>query len=89
MSKENRSKYFQTALANSSLQSRIFVKTSFDIADRLSEIIEDNQVEEYAKKLNVPIVKLRYYLCGTHDFTIRELINLEIVLGIKLVTFHE
>lgn len=65
----------------------IFVKQSFDIVDRLHEILvkQDKEQKDLAKALGKSESEISKWMTGTHNFTIKTLAKIEAVLGEPII----
>ena len=65
----------------------IFVKQSFDIVDRIHQILIDQGKEQkdLAKLLGKSESEISKWMTGTHNFTIKTLAKIEAKLGEKIV----
>ena len=65
----------------------VFVKQSFDIVDRIHEILVAQGIEQ--KDLAVLLGKseseISKWMTGTHNFTIKTLFKIESILGEKII----
>lgn len=61
----------------------IFVSTSFEIADRIHSILEENNLEQkdLAKVLGKSESEISKWMSGTHNFTLRTLSKIKIALN--------
>lgn len=61
----------------------IFVSTSFEIADRIHSILEENNLEQkdLAKALGKSESEISKWMSGTHNFTLRTLSKIKIALN--------
>lgn len=63
-----------------------FVDTSFDLSDRIHEILEAKGISqrELAEMLGKKESQVSKWMTGTHNFTIRTLALLEVKLGVSI-----
>ena len=73
---------------NISLETKLYVKKSFDIIDRLHELMEDEKIlqKDLAVKLSKSESELSKWLNGMQNFTIKTLCKLEIALGKEIIS---
>ena len=66
---------------------KLFVKQSFDIVDRIHQILKNNGVsqKELAKSLGKQESEVSKWMTGTHNFTIKTLAKIEAVLGESII----
>ena len=59
-----------------------FVNKSLHIGTRLIALMDENEwaIEDFAEKLNVSPKKIKDYLGGNYDFTLREITTIESIL---------
>ena len=60
-----------------------YVDRSFEITDRILEIIKDTGISQksLAEKMGKSESEVSKWLCGTHNFTIKTLSKLEVAIG--------
>jgi transcriptional regulator with XRE-family HTH domain len=77
------SKYFKKALQQVPDDSKVFVKKSLDIAETIHAILETKGIsqKELATKLGKSESEISKWLSGLHNFTLKSLAKLEVVLG--------
>jgi len=65
----------------------IFVKQSFDIVDRIYEILvkQGKEQKDLAKSLGKSESEISKWMTGTHNFTIKTLAKIEVVLGESVI----
>jgi transcriptional regulator with XRE-family HTH domain len=65
----------------------IYVKHSFDIVDRIHEILEmqDKEQKDLAKALGKSESEISKWMSGTHNFTIKTIAKMESVLGESII----
>lgn len=63
-----------------------FVDTSFDLSDRIHEILEAKGIsqKELAEMLGKKESQVSKWMTGTHNFTIKTLALLEVKLGVSI-----
>lgn len=63
-----------------------FVDTSFDLSDRIHEILEARGISqrELAEMLGKKESQVSKWMTGTHNFTIKTLALLEVKLGVSI-----
>jgi transcriptional regulator with XRE-family HTH domain len=63
-----------------------FVDTSFDLSDRIHEILEAKGISqrELAEMLGNKVSQVSKWMTGTHNFTIKTLALLEVKLGVSI-----
>lgn len=63
-----------------------FVDTSFDLSDRIHEILEAKGISqrELAEMLGKKESQVSKWMTGTHNFTIKTLALLEVKLGVSI-----
>lgn len=63
-----------------------FVDTSFDLSDRIHEILEAQGIsqKELAEMLGKKESQVSKWMTGTHNFTIKTLALLEVKLGVSI-----
>lgn len=63
-----------------------FVDTSFDLSDRIHEILEAKGISqrELAEMIGKKESQVSKWMTGTHNFTIRTLALLEVKLGVSI-----
>lgn len=59
-----------------------FINKSLHIGTRLIALMDENNwaLQDFAEKLNVSQQKIKDYLGGNHDFTLREITAIESIL---------
>lgn len=64
-----------------------FVKYSSDIADIINGALEKKgrSITDLAASLKIPVSKAAQYLSGTYNFTLEEIVDLELTLGIAII----
>lgn len=67
------------------------VRLSFDFTERMLDIMEHKKIthEYLAEKLEIELDTLYDWLTGTYDFTIHEIVKIEIILGEKIIYVHK
>jgi len=62
-------------------------ENKMDISIKLYESIKANNLtlKEFANKTHKSVLEIEHWLDGTHDFTVSELSEIEIVLDVKLL----
>jgi ribosome-binding protein aMBF1 (putative translation factor) len=65
----------------------VFVKQSFDIVDRIHEILvaQGKEQKELATLLGKSESEISKWMTGTHNFTIKTLSKIESILGEKII----
>jgi ribosome-binding protein aMBF1 (putative translation factor) len=63
------------------------VKYSSDIADIINGALEKKglSIPALAASLKIPVSKAAQYLSGTHNFTLEEIVDLELALDIVII----
>jgi transcriptional regulator with XRE-family HTH domain len=66
---------------------RQFVNKSFDVADRICEILKEQGKDQktLARSLGKSEAEISKWMRGTHNFTLKTLAKIEIVLGVSLI----
>ena len=79
---------FRKCLSEVSADVKNKVKLSFDIADRIFDILEDKNMsqKEFAKLLGKSESEISKWLTGTHNFTTNTLAKIETVLGESVIS---
>lgn len=65
----------------------LYVKHSFDIVDRIHEILkmQDKEQKDLAKLLGKSESEISKWMTGTHNFTIKTIAKMESVLGESII----
>jgi transcriptional regulator with XRE-family HTH domain len=69
------------------VETRLFIKHSFEIVDRIFEIMEKKKVsqKELAKLLGKSESEISKWMTGTHNFTLKTLSKIEDILGEPII----
>lgn len=78
---------FQSALDSIPEEVNIQVNLSFDIADKIAEILSRQNMtqRDFAKKIKRSEAEVSRWLSGTHNFTLSTIAKISAVLGEKIV----
>lgn len=78
---------FQSALNTIPEEDVIQVNLSFEIADKIAEILKRQNMSqrEFAKKIKRSEVEVSRWLSGTHNFTLSTIAKISAVLGEKIL----
>ena len=78
---------FQSALNTIPEEDVIQVNLSFEIADKIAEILKRQNMSqrEFAKKIKRSEVEVSRWLSGTHNFTLSTIAKISAVLGEKVL----
>lgn len=81
------SKIFETALSSIPKEIDIQVNLSFDIADKIAQILKNKNLSQrdFAKKIHRSEAEVSRWLSGTHNFTLSTLAKISNVLGEKII----
>lgn len=81
------SKYFRKALANTSAESRIFVKKNLDIVEQIHQILvyQEKTQKDLAQALVKSEAEVSRMLSGLHNLTLKTLAKLEAALGEDII----
>jgi transcriptional regulator with XRE-family HTH domain len=86
-----RNTLLQNRLKNISKEAKDFVNLSFEIVDRIHEILESqgkNQ-KELAISLGKSEAEISKWMRGTHNFTLDTICKIETALGCKILTTYK
>ncbi len=80
-------RFLQRAIESSSKDSKIYVKKSLDIVDRIHEILEQEgkTQKDLALALGKTESEVSKWLTGQHNFTIKTIAKIEAVLDKKII----
>ncbi len=78
---------YERILARSKKENIIFVKKSFDIADKIHHTLKSIGMtqKDLAKKLSKNESEISKWLSGQHNFTIKSIAKIEAVLNVELI----
>nr|WP_321358700.1 helix-turn-helix transcriptional regulator [uncultured Draconibacterium sp.] len=72
---------------NMSEDVKLFVKQSFDIVDRIHQILKNQGIsqKDLAKSLGKTESEISKWMTGTHNFTIKTITKIEAILGESII----
>lgn len=81
------SKYFKKALANTSAESKIFVRKNLDIVEQVHQILahQKKTQKELAQALSKSEAEVSRMLSGLHNLTLKTLAKLEAALDEDII----
>jgi transcriptional regulator with XRE-family HTH domain len=86
-----KNKLLNSIRKNRSKSTGVFVEHSFDIVDRIFEILKSKEMDQkqLATALGKHESEVSKWLTGTHNFTLKTISNIESILERKIITVGE
>lgn len=89
--KTYKSKIVRKILNEIPKEEALYIERQMIIASLIDDYMKNSNtnIKELAAILNIKTSKIKKYLSGTHNFTLKEICDLEVILDINLITVNE